>query len=55
MFSVQLDFQPADITHSSFRTMSLHVRRAMLPGNHAVFKKSFAEGTRFFFFPDKCV
>jgi hypothetical protein len=42
---MQLDFQPADIKHSSFRTMSQHVRRAMMPNNHTVFKKSFAEGT----------
>ena len=42
---VQLDFKPADIKHSSLRTMAKHVRRAMLPGNHEVFKKSFAEGT----------
>jgi hypothetical protein len=42
---MQLEFKPADIKHSSFRTMAQHVRRAMLPNNHTVFKKSFAEGT----------
>jgi hypothetical protein len=42
---VQLDFKPADIKYSSLRTMAKHVRRAMLPGNHEVSKKSFAEGT----------
>ena len=42
---VQLDFKPADIKYSSLRTMAKHVRRAMLPGNHEIFKKSFAEGT----------
>ena len=41
---IQLDFKPADIEHSSLRTMAKHVRRAMLPGNHEVFKRSFAEG-----------
>ena len=41
---IQLDFKPADIKHSSLRTMAKHVRRAMLPGNHEVFQKSFAEG-----------
>ena len=41
---IQLDFKPADIKHSSLRTMARHVRRAMLPGNHEVFKRSFAEG-----------
>ncbi len=40
----QLDFQPADIKHSSFRTMAQHVRRAMLPNNDTIFQKSFAEG-----------
>jgi hypothetical protein len=40
----QLDFQPADVKHSSLHTMANKVRRAMLPNNHAVFKKSFAEG-----------
>ncbi len=44
---IQLDFKQADIKHPSLRTMAKHVRRAMLPGNHEVFKKSFAEGTRF--------
>ncbi len=44
---IQLDFKPADIKHSSLRTMAKHVRRAMLPGNHEVFKISFAEGTGF--------
>jgi hypothetical protein len=44
-FGVQLDFQPADIKHSSFRTMAQYVRRAMLPNNYTVFKNSFAEGT----------
>jgi hypothetical protein len=33
---IQLDFEPADIKHSSLRTMAKHVRRAMLPGNHEV-------------------
>ncbi len=37
----QLDFKPADVQHSSLRR---HVRRAMLPGNHEVIKRSFAEG-----------
>ena len=41
---LQLDFKPADIKHSSLRTMAKHVRRAMLPGNHEVFQKSFTEG-----------
>jgi hypothetical protein len=41
---LQLDFQPADIPYSSLRTMAQNVRRAMLPGNHEVFQKSFAEG-----------
>ncbi len=41
---IQQDLKPADIKHSSLRTMAKHVRRAMLPGNHEVFKKSFAEG-----------
>ena len=41
---LQLDFQPADIKHSSFRTMAQHVRRAMLPNNDTIFQKSFAEG-----------
>jgi hypothetical protein len=41
---IQLDFKPADIKHSSLRTMAKHVRRAMLPGNHEVFQRSFAEG-----------
>jgi hypothetical protein len=41
---IQLNFKPADIKHSSLRTMAKHVRRAMLPGNHEVFQKSFAEG-----------
>ncbi len=44
---IQLDFKPADIKHSSLCTMAKHVLRAMLPGNYEVFKKSFAEGTRF--------
>ena len=39
-----MDFKPADIKHSSLRTMAKHVRRAMLPGNHEVFQRSFAEG-----------
>ena len=47
----QLDFQPADIKHSSLRTMAKHVRRAMLPGNHEVFKRSFAEGNVQLFTP----
>jgi hypothetical protein len=42
---IQLDFKPADIKHSSLCTMAKHVRRAMLQGNHEVFKTSFAEGT----------
>ena len=41
---LQLDFKPADIKHSSLRTMAKHVRRAMLSGNNEVFKKSFPEG-----------
>ena len=45
LMSMQLDFKPQDITHSSLRSMARHVRRAMLPGNHEVFTKSFAEGT----------
>jgi hypothetical protein len=44
---IQLDFKPADIKHSSLRTMAKHVRRAMLPGNHEVFQRSFAEGNLF--------
>jgi hypothetical protein len=42
--SFQLDFQPADIKHFSLHTMAQHVQRAMLPGNHEVFKKKFTEG-----------
>ncbi len=45
LISIQLDFKPQDIPHSSLRSMARHVRRAMLPGNHEVFTKSFAEGT----------
>jgi hypothetical protein len=30
---VQMEFHPADIKHSSLRTMAKHVRRAMLPVN----------------------
>ena len=41
---IQLKFEPADIKHSSLRTMARHVRRAMLPGNNEVFQRSFAEG-----------
>ncbi len=41
---LKLDFQLADIKHSSLRTMDKHVRRAMLPENDEVFKRSFAEG-----------
>ena len=41
---IQLHFKPADVKHSSLRTMAKHVRRAMLPGNIEVFKRSFAEG-----------
>ena len=41
---LQLDFKPADIKHSSLRTMAKDVRRAMLPDNHEVLTKSFAEG-----------
>ena len=44
---LQRDFKPADIKHSSLRTMAKHVRRAMLPDNHEVFQKSFAEGIQF--------
>jgi hypothetical protein len=43
---IQVDFKPADIKHSSLLTMAKHVRHAMLQGNHEVFKKAFAEGTR---------
>ncbi len=35
---IQLDFKPANIEHSSLRTMAKHVRRAMPPGNNEVFK-----------------
>ena len=34
------------LLHSSLLTMAKHVRRAMLPGNHEVFTRSLAEGTR---------
>ncbi len=44
LIDLQLDFKPADIPHTSLRTMAKHVRRAMLQGNHEVFEKSFAEG-----------
>ena len=47
LVSIQLDFKPEEISYSSLRTMAKHVQRAMLPGNPEVFKKSFAEGTRF--------
>jgi hypothetical protein len=50
----QLDFQPADIKHSSLRTMAKHVRRAMLPGNDTVYKKSFAEGKKYLLLPAYC-
>ena len=40
----QLHYRPADIPHSSLRTMAKDVRRAMLPNNDEVLKKSFAEG-----------
>ncbi len=50
----QLDFQPADIKHSSFRTMAKHVRRAMLPGNDTVYKKSFAKGKKYLLLPAYC-
>jgi hypothetical protein len=40
----QLHYRPADIPHSSLRTMARDVRRAMLPNNDEVLKKSFAEG-----------
>ena len=39
-----LHYRPADIPQSSLRTMSKDVRRAMLPDNDEVLKKSFAEG-----------
>ncbi len=38
---------PADVKHSSLRTMAKHERGDMLPGNHEVFKKSLAEGAPF--------
>ena len=47
LMCLQLDFKPADIKHSSLRTTAKHVRRAMLPDNHEVFQKSFAEGLQF--------
>ena len=40
----QLHYRPADIPQSSLRTMAKDVRRAMLPNNDEVLKKSFAEG-----------
>ncbi len=40
----QLHYRPADIPHSSLRTMAKDVRRAMLPNNDEGLKKSFAEG-----------
>jgi hypothetical protein len=40
----QLHYSPANIPHSSLRTMAKDVRRAMLPNNDEVLKKSFAEG-----------
>ena len=40
----QLHYSPADIPQSSLRTMAKDVRRAMLPNNDEVLKKSFAEG-----------
>ncbi len=36
---IQHDFKPADIKHSSLRTMAKHVLCAMLQGNHEVFKR----------------
>ena len=39
---IQLDFKPADVKHSSLRTMAKNVQRAMLPGT----SQSLAEGTR---------
>ena len=39
-----LHYRPADIPQSSLRTMAKDVRRAMLPNNDEVLKKSFAEG-----------
>ncbi len=41
---VKLAFKPAVVKHSSLCTIAKQVRRAMLPGNHKVFKKSFAVG-----------
>ena len=40
----QLHYRPADIPQSSLCTMAKDVRRAMLPNNDEVLKKSFAEG-----------
>ena len=40
LMCIQLDFKPADVKHSSLRTMARHVRRAMLPGNDEVLKRS---------------
>ena len=40
----QLHYRPADIPHSSLRTMARDVRRAMLHNNDEVLKTSFAEG-----------
>ena len=44
IISCQLHYRPAVIPQSSLRTMAKDVRRAMLPNNDEVLKKSFAEG-----------
>ena len=44
IISCQLHYRPADIPQSSLLTMSKDLRRAVLPNNDEVLKKSFAEG-----------
>ena len=44
IISCQLHYRPADIPQSSLLTMSKDVRRAMLPNNDEVLKKSFTKG-----------
>ena len=46
IISCQLHYRPADIPQSSLRTMANDVRRAMLPNNDEVLKRSFAEGIK---------
>ena len=50
----QLHYRPADIPHSTLRTMAKDVRRAMLPNNDEVLNKSFAEGIEDHCSPSAC-